>query len=331
MTKRERVMAALRGDDLDRPPIGFWGHDFLREWTPEGLTAAMVESVRVYDYDYLKINPRASYFVESWGCKFASPTESDGPPAMTSWLLNEPDDLKKIEPIAGDVGAFGEHLRSLRMIDDALGGEVPLTQTVFSPLSVLGRMAAERKLVRGWLDEAPDLVHGALDAITEALSAYTTFVLNAGADGIFFPTTAWGTYDALTDELYGEFGRPYDLRVLEAAKGAEFNVFHVCRANNMLEKVIDYPTAVDNWDVFAEGNASLGGGKGMTDKAIMGGVDSFGTLRKGTPEEVRDQVRAAVDETGSRGFLVGPSCSIFPDSPPENIRAAVDAAKAHAR
>ena len=162
MTKRERVQAALRGDEVDRPPVGFWGHDFLREWTPEGLSAAMLDSVRTYDYDYLKINPRASYFVEAWGCQFGTPDDPTRAPKLTEWLLNDASDLAKIEPIAGDAGAFGEHLRSLRMIADGLDGQVPFTQTVFSPLSVVGRMAADRKLVRRSMDEAPDLLHGAL-------------------------------------------------------------------------------------------------------------------------------------------------------------------------
>ena len=38
MNKRERVDAALRGQPVDRVPISFWGHDYLREWSAEGLS-----------------------------------------------------------------------------------------------------------------------------------------------------------------------------------------------------------------------------------------------------------------------------------------------------
>jgi hypothetical protein len=44
MNKRERVMAALAGQPVDRVPASFWGHDFLREWTAQGLADAMLES-----------------------------------------------------------------------------------------------------------------------------------------------------------------------------------------------------------------------------------------------------------------------------------------------
>src|SRR3989304_5962106 len=108
MSKRERVLAALQGREVERPPFSFWGHDFLREWSAEGLAAAMVESVCAYDYDYLKVNPRA------------------------------------------------EQLEALRRIGEGLGGEVSFIQTVFSPLSVVSRMANDRELVRRWMAEAPE-------------------------------------------------------------------------------------------------------------------------------------------------------------------------------
>jgi hypothetical protein len=37
MNKREQVEAALRGASVDRAPISFWGHDYPKEWTAEGL------------------------------------------------------------------------------------------------------------------------------------------------------------------------------------------------------------------------------------------------------------------------------------------------------
>jgi hypothetical protein len=36
MTKRDRVMSALRGGVVDRPPLGFWLHNFATENSAEG-------------------------------------------------------------------------------------------------------------------------------------------------------------------------------------------------------------------------------------------------------------------------------------------------------
>ena len=80
MNKRERVEAALRGEPVDRVPISMWGHNYLKEWTPEGLAEAMLENYRAYDWDYMKVNPRASYHVEDWGATLTRPTDPNQSP-----------------------------------------------------------------------------------------------------------------------------------------------------------------------------------------------------------------------------------------------------------
>ena len=325
MTKRERVSAALRGGDVDRPPVGFWGHDFLREWSAEGLAAAMLESVRTYDYDYLKVNPRATYYAEAWGCRYAPSNDAARGPVTEHWLLHQPSDLEKVRPVDGAGGPFAEQLDALRRISEGLDGEVPFAQTVFSPLSVLGRLANDRDAVHRWMSEAPDALHAALAAVTETLSSYAKASLAAGADGIFFPTTEWGTYDVCSVEEYEAFGRPYDLQVLKAVEGAPMNILHVCRPNNMIERLLDYPAAAVNWAAHAPGNLSLAEVAAKTDKAVMGGVDERHALIQGSPDDVREQVQEALRQTEGRRFLLAPGCSISPQTPPENLHAAVQA------
>jgi uroporphyrinogen decarboxylase len=156
---------------------------------------------------------------------------------------------------------------------------------------------------------------------------YARACLDAGADGIFFATTEWGSHDACTAEEYQTFGRPYDLRVLEAVEGAPMNILHVCRPHNMLEQLLDYPVAAVNWAVHAPGNISLAEALPKTEKAVMGGVDERHALLDGSPEDVREQVLEALRGTGGRRFLLAPGCSVSPQTPPENLRAAVQAAR----
>jgi uroporphyrinogen decarboxylase len=329
MNKRERVMAALKGEEVDRVPVSFWGHDYLREWSSEDLAAAMLEPVREFDYDYLKVNPRATYYAEAWGCRYRKSNDPLRGPETEHFVLKEASALRTIDVVGMKQEPFPEQLAALRSIANELNGEVPFIQTVFSPLSVLGRLAdGNRDDVKRWMSDEPELVHGALASIAETLAAYARSCIEAGADGIFFPTTDWGTYDNATAEEYLAFGRRYDLPVLEEVSGAAFNLLHVCRPHNMLDDLIDYPVAAINWSVHGEGNASLADVKEKTDKAVMGGVDERGALLSGSPDDVRTQVRDALAQTGGRGFLLAPGCSIAPNTPKENIRAAVEAARA---
>jgi uroporphyrinogen decarboxylase len=283
----------------------------------------MVQSVRRFGYDYLKVNPRATYYSEAWGCRYRRSTDPLRGPEPEAWILSEPRDLGKVRPIDGTAGPFGEQLRALELIASELGQDVPFIQTVFSPLSVLGRLARDRESVRSWMIDAPDAIHGALTAITETLIEYAKACLEAGAEGIFFATTEWATYDVLTDSEYDAFGRTYDLQVLQPIIDAPLNVLHVCRPNNMLEHLLDYPVAAFNWAIHAPGNPALGAIRGKTDKVLMGGVDERHALLQGTPQDVQAQVVEAMRQTGGLRFMLGPGCSIAPNTPPENIEAAL--------
>ena len=67
MDKRERVRTALAGGQVDRPPATMWRHFYDQESTADGLTQAMLSFQRQYDWDFMKVNPRASYHAEDWG------------------------------------------------------------------------------------------------------------------------------------------------------------------------------------------------------------------------------------------------------------------------
>jgi len=335
MNKRERVTAALGGRPVDRVPASFWGHDFLREWGARGLADAMLESFRRYDWDYMKVNPRATYYAEAWGCRYQRSGDAARGPETVDFVFKSAADLEKIKPVDIGQGPFAEQLEALRLIGRGLGGEAPFIQTVFSPLAVVGRMAnGDRKAIRRCMGEASQALHGALAAVAGTLAAYSRACLDAGASGIFFATVEWGTYDNATADQYREFGRPYDLRVLEAVQGAEMNVLHICRPRNMFDLLADYPVHAINWAAGEPGNPSLkeglarltdpppgrAGGQARSDKAVMGGV-AVATVAEGTPDEVTAEVRQALSETEGRRFLLAPGCSIPPQTPEANLLA----------
>jgi uroporphyrinogen decarboxylase len=76
-----------------------------------------------------------------------------------------------------------------------------------------------------------------------------------------------------------------------------------------------------SWDVHAAGNPSLADGRDATGKAVLGGVGHKTTLMQGPPEAVASEARAAVEETGGAGLIVGPGCSVPPEAPDANLSA----------
>ncbi len=324
MTRNERVRAALRGDEVDRVPVSAWWHDFDREWTAAGLAEATLEAYRAYGWDFVKLNPRATYYGEALGARYER-REGRQPQLMQPAFASVAD-LAKVQPADVSDGPYGEQVEALRTVVRALGGEAPAIQTVFCPLAVISR-ASSPEFVRKAMAESPESLLHALEAVAETLAAYVRLCLEAGADGIFFATVEWGSAGLISPEEHDRFGRPFDLRVLEAAQGATFNVLHVCRTDNHLLRLLDYPVHVFHWDAHGRGNPSIQDVAGRTARALMGGVSHETTMKSGSPAEVVNEARRAIIDAGRRRFLLAPGCALDPKTPEKNLRALAEAAK----
>jgi uroporphyrinogen decarboxylase len=75
---------------------------------------------------------------------------------------------------------------------------------------------------------------------------------------------------------------------------------------------------------LAEGNPPLAEGRRRTGRAVVGGLPAKPVIATLSPEAVAGHARAAVRATEGRGLLLGPDCSINPDTP----EALLDAARA---
>ena len=323
MTKRERVRAALASEPVDHVPASLWGHDFLREWSPGELVAATLEAYRADDWDFIKFNPRWTYFAEAWGNTYERPTEQRMP-RLTTTTIQGPADLARISPLEAHAGAFGEHLRALRLLIDEVGAEVDVVQTVFSPLAVVALLCGSDERFKEFVEADRPAAHAAVDAAAATLADYASASIDAGAAGIFFAPLFWASYDACDDAFYAEFGRPYDLRVLAAVAGAPFNILHVCRNHNMLLSLLDYPVAALNWADRGDGNPSLRDARARTHKALMGGID-HAHLHRMSPAEVTTQAVEAL-QLGP-GLLLAGGCGIRLDTPSANRAAVTGAAR----
>ena len=319
LTKRERVRAALAGAPVDRPPVALWGHDPANEWAMDDLVASTLESYRAHDWDFIKFNPRASYFAEAWGNRYER-TAGDARPRLVAPAVEAPEDLARLKPLDPRAGLFGEHLEALRRVVEAVHGEVDVLHTVFSPLAVAGGLTASPQRLIELAAADPAAVHAALSAITETVAGYGQAAIEAGAAGLFYAPLRWASRDTCDEDFYREFGRPYDLQALGRVREAEFNVLHVCGDQNMLELLLDYPVAAFNWADHGLGNASLDTIRDRTTKAVIGGID-----QRRLPEMTASEVTAHVQATlasGAERLCVGPGCTVPPETL-ESSRAAV--------
>jgi uroporphyrinogen decarboxylase len=321
MNKKERVDAALRGDAVDRVPASVWGHDFAREWDVQSLTDATVENFMRYDWDYVKVNPRASYHVEDWRARYQPSGDKYSAPTFESSPIQGTGDWKRLRQLEPDRGVLAEQLRVLQLLNHVVGYDAYFVQTIFCPLGVAEYLVGGKEHVLQSIREDRKALHTGLRVIMETFVQFAIASLEQGASGIFYATTGWACDGVLSQDQYREYGEQYDLEFLDAIKSrSKFTILHNCGSRIYFDLLSAYPVQAISWDANAQGNPDLGEGKKRSGKAVMGGL-SIGTLQDGSPAQVQDEVGKARELTSDTHFLLAPGCAISPHTPAKNLEA----------
>ncbi len=326
MSHRERVLTAIKGQAVDRPPVSMWRHYFSQERSAEDLAGAMLAHQRQFDWDFMKVNPRASYHAEPWGLK--ARYSGNSAPAVTSHPVKAEADWERITAVPMSHPVFREQLRALELIGEGLKGRVPFLATVFTPVSIASRLiSSEDDFIEALRANSPAL-YSAMEAVTDTFTAYAKAALDRGASGLFYATTGFATTDRMNVTDYRRFVRPWDLKLLDALPVHEFTLLHVCRDNNMLRDFASYPVHAVNWDVYGKNNLNLTQGKAVLQgKAVVGGIPKDGMLLRASPAQMYGHVHGIAAAMGIQGRMVAPGCTYAPDAQTGNIdavRRAVD-------
>jgi uroporphyrinogen decarboxylase len=150
--------------------------------------------------------------------------------------------------------------------------------------------------------------------------------VDAGADGLFYATNV-ATRDLIGAEECRRWQRPWDLRVLEAVAAAPFNLLHVCGTNIHFDEFADYPVTAFSW-ATVPGNPSLDTVHVRTGRAVVGGLPAKPEIASMTADTLVARGRAARAEMADRWLLLGPDCSINPDTPESVLTAVGEAVRA---
>ncbi len=303
MTKTERVMAAVHGEELDRIPVCFWHH-----FRPQGSGRRLAEATfdffeSTFDLDIIKIMPDLPYPFPRRSIK-----------TLEDWRLIEPIDTERSR-------FFNQRAVAIQSLRDAVGYETPIIMTVFSPLCEALYFTETRDLFFEHYEQSPSVVHEGLATIADNLKAHIQDSMDSGADGVFFALQ--GCSDQIMQrELYREVGRPYDLLALQGARDSWLNILHVHGDKDLhFDEILDYPVQVLSWSDRLAG-PSLKEVRSRTSKCLMGGWHEFGALSNGPNEDIRREAEDAIEQTNGRRFILANGCSVPDDTPEEWLHAA---------
>lgn len=321
MTKRERLEATVAGQATDRPAVALWRHWPGDDQRAADLARATVEFQKQYDWDFVKCMPASNYCIADWGAQDAWVGNEEGTRQWGPRVIQRPEDWTGLRVLDPRRGMLAEMHEAMRLIGQGLGKDVPFIWTIFNPLAQAKNLAGERLLSD--MRQFPDALKAGLEVITTSTVNFLEAVSDTGLAGVFL-ALQHATYNLLSEAEYREFGRPYDLRVLEAARRWWFNLAHVHGEHVMFGLAADYPVQAINWH-DRETPPSLGEALPRFPGALVGGLHRTQTMLRGTPEGIRSEIRSALAATQSRRLIIGTGCVMWITTPVGNIRAAREA------
>jgi uroporphyrinogen decarboxylase len=312
----------------DRPPVGAWGHTYREEWSPEALAAITVERARRFGWDFVKFQPRASCFAEAFGSVYRPAGHRLRAPILIGAAVPDLEAWSSVDLV--NRKALDDQVESIAMVARELRPDVPVIQTVFSPITVGGYLVgkSQSRIVRE-LRKHPEKVGLALERVAQALVDFSRRSVAAGAAGVFYAISGYAGRNVMSEEAYRDLVLPYDQRVLDALpREAWFNVLHLCGSNLNFALARDLQSHAVSWSIHNQGNPTLKEGREIANRAVMGGLSQRGTLVYGPAPRIEDEARRAVEETGGRGLLLAPGCSVPPRVRESNLEAMMSAVAA---
>jgi uroporphyrinogen decarboxylase len=319
MTKKERVIAAINKQEVDRIPFSIWYHVPHVDQDPVQLAEVQIEQAHSYDLDFIKMMPFGNYGAHDYGLSCTFYCTETQPVLERKFAIDDVKEWTELEPLPGNFGNHGKQLMIARQLRKQLKGEeIPYVQTIFSPLTTAKKLAGSR--IFEDMRSNPEYVHQALAAITETTINFVRLNIQEGVAGFFFATQC-ANKEWLSEAEYDEFGAAYDLKVINAYKDITyFNIAHIHGDNTMFKKVADYPCNCINWhDRWAAPN--MAEARKLSDKCLLGCINEkwLSTAKAG---EVRDHIREGILAAGRTGLMVTPGCVAQLDTPAINFYAA---------
>lgn len=307
MTKTERIKAAIEGHTCDELPYAIWSHLPGIDLDPVKLAEATYEFFKKYDIDFVKTMNNGMYPIEDFGCEIDfSDIENGGVAKLVKTPIETLCDWKRIEVLDVGQGALGRELRSLELLIEKIDGEAPVVFTVFSPITIANKLCNGTLLEQIERDEE-GLIPKALEVIAESTALLAMAAVKIGAAGVFF-ATQMSSYDLTTEQIYATYGRPYDIKVLEAASEGWFNILHAHGDNIMFDLLKDYPVHVFNWHAW-ETLPDMEEARAMMGKCLMGGLKRM-DITHGNKNEINNQIFHSIKLLERRHHILSPGCVI---------------------
>jgi MtaA/CmuA family methyltransferase len=327
--KRRFMSALFGGRPGDRPPVGnptsivtlelmeqtgiFFPEAHLDPSKMAGLAAAGHE---ILGFDSIMPEFSVQQEAAALGCEMDWGSPSMMPDAKTH-PFQRVEDLKIPENLL-EKPSLKVVLDALAILRGRYGDEVAIIGKVMGPWTISYHMAGTENFLL-WSATDPDKVRRFLDALKEVTVLFARAQFQAGADVVVLADHATG--DLVSPKTYAHFLLPIHKEMVERIGGPL--ILHICgncgdRLRMFVEAGFDgyhFEWQVDSKEAVKVVNREM---------SLVGNINNPTVLLRGTPEDVRGQVRYSVQAGVD---ILAPECAVPLQTPLRNLRAIVEAAQ----
>lgn len=209
---------------------------------------------------------------------------------------------------------------AIRQVKAKAGERAAVGSWVLGPFTLAGQLTDLNDLLKNSFKK-PEMVNRLLTQLADVLVEIIRLYREAGAD--FITVREMGaTSDVVSPRMFESLVLPHLRRVFEAIGSP--SVLHICGdTNNIIEMMAQ--AGADALSVDQKNDLAASRGK-LPETLLFGNIDPYKLLVQGTPETVDTGIRAILE---TRPSAVWPGCDIWPEVPPENMKALMSTMARH--
>ena len=325
MTSRERVLAALRRDPVDRTPVcnptsvaTVELMDLVDAPFPDANRKpelmARLAATGYTELGFDTIMPVFTIIQESsaLGCKIQWEQKDNWPTVKMREPIWEDVDDVKIPPDYLTHQDTQCVLDAIRILKKEYGDEVAIIGKTMGPWSLGYHCFGVEPFLLLSLDD-PGKTTLALDRMKEATIEFGIAQIEAGADALTLPDHATG--DLVSGDYYKRYLRDLHIEFVERIPIPL--ILHICgRTVDRMEYIAQTGMAAFHYDSKNKPAESM---EAVANRiALVGNINNPETLFAKEPEDVRQEVRRNLD---AEVQLIGPECAIPLQTAIENLKA----------
>lgn len=336
MTPIEREKALEQDRKVDRLPctpmitdhasrlIGIQVSDYL--FSSKYMAKAHLKAYEIYGHDNIGLSPDIVAMPEALGCKLKY--FNDDRPQLLEPVIREYEDIEKLFIINPDKdGRLHIYLDALDIIREEIGQEVRVGTGIGGPFTIAGLLRGTSTFIRD-VKRNPEFVHKLLSIVTSNIKEYIQFAYIRGYTCSLGEPLA--SNSIIGPKCFREFVKPYIIEIVDFYKNlyGKGPSLHICGKTDLIWKdIADAGVrrfSVDNEMDLEKLKNSVG-----HKLSLAGNVSPVDVLLYGTRKMVINSSLNCLEKAwdNPKGFSLSSGCTIALNTPPENIKAMMEAAR----